>query len=227
MPQAGEGANPLLPFAAVGDLVARRKRESTEPGLNVLVSFDAKDEAWDSALDRLLRERRASPHTVASYRDTFRLLLNFAAESEGITADDLVDRLLEARRVVTRFCLLFGLLLAAVLIAVARPLTGIYSEEPAIQDVAVHYLWLVTLSYGAYGLVMSVNAAFNGMGQPLPGVVISTCRVIVVFLPLALTFQWLFGLYGLFAATLVSNLLLGAAGYAWLGHRIARERAAA
>ena len=137
------------------------------------------------------------------------------------------DRLLEARRVVTRFCLLFGLLLAAVLIAVARPLTGIYSEEPAIQDVAVHYLWLVTLSYGAYGLVMSVNAAFNGMGQPLPGVVISTCRVIVVFLPLALTFQWLLGLYGLFAATLVSNLLLGAAGYAWLGRRIARERAAA
>ena len=42
------------------------------------------------------------------------------------------DRLLEARRVVTRFCLLFGLLLAAVLIAVARPLTGIYSEEPSI-----------------------------------------------------------------------------------------------
>jgi putative MATE family efflux protein len=137
------------------------------------------------------------------------------------------DRLLEARRVVTRFCLLFGLVLAALLIAVARPLTGIYSEEPAIQDVAVHYLWLVTLSYGAYGLVMSVNAAFNGMGQPLPGVVISTCRVIVVFLPLAFTFQWLFGLYGLFAATLVSNLLLGAVGHAWLGRRIARERAAA
>lgn len=137
------------------------------------------------------------------------------------------DRLLEARRVITRFCLLFGLVLAAVLITVARPLTGIYSEEPAIQDVAVHYLWLVTLSYGAYGLVMSVNAAFNGMGQPLPGVVISTCRVIVLFLPLAFFFQWQFGLYGLFGATLVSNLLLGALGHAWLGRRIARERLAA
>ena len=29
-------------------------------------------------LDRLLRERRASPNTIASYRDTFRLLLKFA-----------------------------------------------------------------------------------------------------------------------------------------------------
>jgi site-specific recombinase XerD len=30
--------------------------------------------------DRLLRQRNASPHTVAGYRDTFRLLLHFAAE---------------------------------------------------------------------------------------------------------------------------------------------------
>ena len=30
--------------------------------------------------DRLMRQRRASPHTIASYRDTFRLLLRFAQQ---------------------------------------------------------------------------------------------------------------------------------------------------
>ena len=29
--------------------------------------------------DRLLRQRHASPHTIAAYRDTWRLLLTFAA----------------------------------------------------------------------------------------------------------------------------------------------------
>jgi hypothetical protein len=33
--------------------------------------------------DRLLRQRQASPHTVAGYRDTFRLVLRFAAERLG------------------------------------------------------------------------------------------------------------------------------------------------
>jgi site-specific recombinase XerD len=33
--------------------------------------------------DRLLQQRRASPHTVASYRDSFRLLLRFAAQRLG------------------------------------------------------------------------------------------------------------------------------------------------
>jgi putative MATE family efflux protein len=131
-------------------------------------------------------------------------------------------RLLEARRVITRFCLGFGLALAIVLVLIAKPLTGLFSDSESIQTVAVHYLWTVALSYGAYGLVMSVNAAFNGMGQPLPGVVISTCRVIVVFLPLAFLGRYLLGLEGLFVATLISNLLLGAAAWAWLGRQIGR-----
>lgn len=140
---------------------------------------------------------------------------------------DRFDRLLEARRAVTRFCFGFGLALAAVLILIARPLTGLFSESESIQGVAVHYLWIVSLSYGAYGLVMSCNAAFNGMGKPIPGVIVSSCRVLIVFLPLALLGRYLFGINGLFAATTVSNLLMGAIAFAWLGRRISAFQAAA
>jgi putative MATE family efflux protein len=134
------------------------------------------------------------------------------------------ERLVEARRVVTRFCLGFGFALGVVLILIAKPLTGLFTQSEAIQTVAVHYLWIVALSYGAYGLVMSVNASFNGMGRPVPGVVISTCRVIVIFLPLALIGKSLFDLPGLFAATTLSNVLMGAAGFTWLGIQINRAK---
>lgn len=40
--------------------------------------------------NRLLQQRRASPHTVAAYRNTFRLLLRFAAERLGRTPSRLV-----------------------------------------------------------------------------------------------------------------------------------------
>ena len=33
--------------------------------------------------DRLMQQRRASPNTIASYRDTFRLLLRFAVHRLG------------------------------------------------------------------------------------------------------------------------------------------------
>jgi Na+-driven multidrug efflux pump len=137
---------------------------------------------------------------------------------------DKFGRLLEARRIITRFCLGFGLALAIVLVLIAKPLTGLFSQSEYIQTVAVHYLWIVAFSYGAYGLVMSVNASFNGMGRPIPGVVISACRVIIVFLPLAFLGRYLFELPGLFAATTLSNLLMGAVGFAWLGAQINQAR---
>jgi len=130
------------------------------------------------------------------------------------------DRLIEARRVITGFCLRFGLLLAAALCLIARPLSALFTHSPAIREVTVEYIWLVSVSYGAYGLVMSVNAAFNGIGRPLPGVLISSLRVAIVFLPLAFFGHWLFGLPGLFGASALSNLSIGAIAYRWLGNQV-------
>ncbi len=31
-------------------------------------------------MDRLMRQRQASPHTIGSYRDTFRLLMRYAQQ---------------------------------------------------------------------------------------------------------------------------------------------------
>ena len=36
--------------------------------------------------DRLARHRQASPHTIAAYRDTFRLLLHFAHQQTGASS---------------------------------------------------------------------------------------------------------------------------------------------
>src|SRR5262249_20846073 len=43
--------------------------------------------------DKLMRQRQASPHTVAAYRDTFRLLLGFVAgrTGRGPAQLDMVD----------------------------------------------------------------------------------------------------------------------------------------
>jgi len=40
--------------------------------------------------DRLCRQQRASPHTIAGYRDSFRLLLHFAKERLGKAPSDLM-----------------------------------------------------------------------------------------------------------------------------------------
>lgn len=46
--------------------------------------------------DRLMRQRRVSPHTIAAYRDTFRLLLGFAQQRLGKAPSSLMIEDLEA-----------------------------------------------------------------------------------------------------------------------------------
>lgn len=130
------------------------------------------------------------------------------------------DRLFEARGVIARFCVGFGLAMAVLLALVAYPLTGLFSETEAIQIVAVRYLWIMGLSYGAYGLVMATCAGFNGIGHPMPGVVISGLRTLVLFLPLALLGRAFFDFYGLFYAAAISNILVGLLGYIWFGRQL-------
>ena len=130
------------------------------------------------------------------------------------------DRLLEARRIIMRFSLGFGLLLAITMSLLAAPLASLFTDSETIRSVTVTYIWTVSWSWGAYGIVMSVNASFNGSGRPLPGVMISATRVIFLFLPLAFAGRWLFGLNGLFAASSLANLGVGIMAYAWLGKHI-------
>jgi len=56
--------------------------------MNSAGSFPTLLEAFFS--DRLMRQRQASPHTIASYRDTFRLLLQYAQQELLKAPSDLV-----------------------------------------------------------------------------------------------------------------------------------------
>ena len=127
-----------------------------------------------------------------------------------------VERMQQTVSVLARFSIVFGLVLALALYFAGPALVRLFSDSEAVLAVAIAYLTLVPFSYGGYGFVMSANAAFNGLGHPLPATLISFLRVMGVYLPLAWFGNQLWGISGLFAATAAANLLLGALAWWWL-----------
>lgn len=118
--------------------------------------------------------------------------------------------------VLSRFCLVFGVCMALILYFVGGPVASLFSHSPEVLSVAVAYLSVVPISYAGYGFVMSANAAFNGLGHPLPGTLISFMRVLGLYLPLAWLGNHFWGIQGLFVATAISNLVLGGVAWWWL-----------
>lgn len=130
------------------------------------------------------------------------------------------DRLNEALRVLTLFCLAFGLGVALILGMFGGYIASLFGDHGEVIAITVIYLTIVPISYGAYGLVMSVNAAFNGMGRPWPAMLLSAGRVLYVYLPLAWIGQYLWGMVGIFIATALANILLGIWAWCWLRRHI-------
>src|SRR5210317_497423 len=139
------------------------------------------------------------------------------------------DRIQASLRLCAGFCIASGLFIAGGLALASGFLPTLFSESPAVVDVAKTFLWIAPISYGAYGIVMVVNAAFNGLGNPMPGVMISVTRILVLYVPLAFAGRALFGIAGIFGAYAVANILSGALGYFWArraAHRLVVARAA-
>jgi len=118
-------------------------------------------------------------------------------------------------RLCALFCLASGLVIALVLALAADFVPTLFSQNPAVTDVTRMFLWIAPISYGAYGVVMVMNAAFNGLGKPMPAVYISVTRMMLLYLPLAFAGRALFGIAGIFAAYAVANILSGVMSYLW------------
>jgi Na+-driven multidrug efflux pump len=125
------------------------------------------------------------------------------------------DRIHEALKLCAIFCVGSGLIIAAMLAALSSFLPGMFSENNAVTETARLFLLIAPISYGAYGVVMVMNASFNGMGKPLPAVVISIARMAVLYVPVAIVMQMWFGIKGIFGTYAFANIASAVVAYYW------------
>ena len=136
------------------------------------------------------------------------------------------DRIDECIKSVSIFCMAWGLFVAVIIAFYAPTLAGLFRKEPEIIALAESYLYVVPVSYGLYGIVMSVNAMFNSLGKPMPGVAISSIRVFFLQLPLFYFASEFYGLEIAFITISISNVIAGIIGYIWIKNTVAKLRAA-
>ena len=125
------------------------------------------------------------------------------------------DRIFLALRLCAIFCIGAGLVIAVLLAGLGNLIPMLFSENPNVTGVATQFLYIVPISYGAYGVVMIMNASFNGMGKPMPAVYISVARMVLIYLPLAFVGNRYFGVTGIFVAYAIANIITGIIAFAW------------
>lgn len=113
------------------------------------------------------------------------------------------------------FCFGWGIMVAIILAPSASWLVSLFNNDPNVIQIATNYLWFVPISYAAAGIIYIASSTFNALGKPIPSMVMTGSRMIILYIPLAYLGSKLFGVNGIFAAAGISNLVVGISAYVW------------
>ena len=131
-----------------------------------------------------------------------------------------LDRVRAGMRVAYRFSLAWGFIAWLALLLFGSRLVPLIDDSPDVVAAARHYLAIVPFSYGLWGVLMMASAAFNSLGKPIPSTVMAFTRMFVIYVPLAMLADHLFGYSGIFVATAAANCVMGCWGYVWFKRNV-------
>lgn len=88
--------------------------------------------------------------------------------------------------------------LTVVYLVFRNPILRLFTQDMNVLDVAVPFLISQVILYVAMGIVIFFTAVFQSTGQGVKGIVLSTSRQGIFFIPLILLLSYFFGLRGLY-----------------------------
>jgi len=136
----------------------------------------------------------------------------FVGQNWGANARQRAD---QAMRLSFHWSLAWGIFVAVLLGLIAPLLVEAFDSNPLVIHAAKAYLLILPISYGAWGVIMMTSAIFNALGYPIRSTFMSFIRMLVIYVPLAMVFNFWFGMLGIFAAAATANILVAILGYLW------------
>lgn len=130
------------------------------------------------------------------------------------------DRVKRTLALANGFVMLWGIAAYIFLLLTADFLVSLINEDPGVVEAAGTYLMIVPISIGVMGVMSNSTATFNALGKPGPPLIISILQMIVVYIPLAMLGDYLFGYIGIFIAGVCTVTLLGIVSLFWVKRQI-------
>lgn len=121
-----------------------------------------------------------------------------------------------------RFIFFWQLLLYLVLALGSSMLARVFSDDPAVQQLIVLFLWVLPLGYGLQGLIILTNSSLNALHLPIQALWLSVLRLFVFYVPFAWLGGQLAGIQGLFIGCVLANLCMALISYAWFQRSVGR-----
>jgi putative MATE family efflux protein len=125
------------------------------------------------------------------------------------------DRIKRGLSIIYRFSLFLGVVCFLILGPFGDDIILMINEDTLVVESAAMYLLIVPISYGFMGVGMMSGSCMVALGKPMPNLIMSVMRMAVVYIPLAMLGDYIWGYPGIFIATALANLIMGIVAWRW------------
>jgi putative MATE family efflux protein len=125
------------------------------------------------------------------------------------------QRARQALSLSNRFCLAWGLVTFVVLFLGGDYFVRLIDDNETVGAVARMFFLIVPLSIGFMGVMQVASTCFNALGRPAPPLIIALLRTFVMYVPIAILANRVWGYPGIFAATALTNVVMGTIAWDW------------
>ena len=127
-----------------------------------------------------------------------------------------VERVHATLRICYQYCVAWGVIAGVIMLVGGQFLVGLINSDQEMIATAAAYLHIVPFSIGFMGVMAVASASFNALAKPLPPLLLSLARTLVLYVPLAWLADRMFGYIGVFWATAAANVLTGMVAWQWM-----------
>jgi len=130
---------------------------------------------------------------------------------------DRHDRIRESLWLSTRFALLYGGGIALTFLLAAPLLASLFSKDPEVVRILVLYIRIVSFGYGMMEVHRYSAIILTGLHEPVSSALLNGTRVLILLIPLSWLGAHVWGVYGVFACRVATDVLAGCLGLFWVG----------
>ncbi|MXO89369.1 MATE family efflux transporter [Pontixanthobacter aquaemixtae] len=119
------------------------------------------------------------------------------------------DRARQAMRWAGGFSIIYGLVIAVVLVSASDSFADLFTNDPKVIDEFARYLAIAAWGYAGFGLLIVSNGALNSVGKAGWALTQSFVRVFLVMMPVAWFLRNSWGSDAVYSAELAANVIGG------------------
>jgi putative MATE family efflux protein len=137
---------------------------------------------------------------------------------------DRMDRVRQAHKFAIRFAMGYGSFVAVVFFLAAPWLAAAFTDDPAVARTLVSYIRIIPFGYGMMEVHRYCGFFLTGMYKPISAALLNVVRVLILLLPLSFLGMYFWGVIGVFAGRLVTDLVAGLIGITWVAYTLKKVR---